>query len=206
MTSIDDNASASSDDSMNRKIRATVKVRQLRLRRADDSESEEEEEEDREGLPSDTNSHLNSIITQRSNVLSTPRYKAASPPRREIPAVAVVPVRSSPRLAARLQSSMMANKQQKQQNRAGEGALPDGLDTLTQRSKDSFHIVTDDSGISTATKVTSPISGKEYNLLTTDLKAAQLRKLASNVGVKNHHCLKKEVICKMIAERLLDEV
>jgi hypothetical protein len=69
MTSIDDNASASSDDSMNRKIRATVQVRQLRLRRADDSESEEEEEEDREGLPLDTNSHLNSIVTQRSNVL-----------------------------------------------------------------------------------------------------------------------------------------
>jgi hypothetical protein len=42
--------------------------------------------------------------------------------------------------------------------------------------------------------------------LTTDLKAAQLRKLASNVGVKNHHRLKKEIICQMIAERLLDEV
>jgi hypothetical protein len=85
------------------------------------------------------------------------------------------------------------------------GALSDGLDILTQQSKDSFHIVTDDSGIRTATKVISPISGKGYNLMT-DLKAAQLWRLASNVGVKNHHCLKKEVICKMIAERLLDEV
>jgi len=204
MTSIDDNASASSDDSMNRKIHATVTVRQLRLRRPEDSESDDDD--DREGLPSVTNSHPNSIVTQHSNVLCTPRNKApASPSRREIPAVAVVSVRSSPRLAARSQSSTTANKQ-KQQNRAGEGSLPDGLDTLTQRSKDSFHIVTDDSGISIATKVISPISGKEYNLLTTDLKAAQLRKLASNVGVKNHHRLKKEIICQMIAERLLDEV
>jgi hypothetical protein len=132
MTSIDDNASASSDDSMNHKIRATVTVHQLRLSRPEDDSESEEAEDDREGLPSVTNSHPNSIVAQCSNVLCTPRNKAASPPsRREIPAVAVVPVRSSPRLAARSQSSTMANKQ-KQQNRAGEGSLPDGLDTLTQ--------------------------------------------------------------------------
>jgi hypothetical protein len=205
MTSINDNASASSeDDSMNSKIHATVTVRQLRLCKPGDSETEYEDDDQEQGSLSVTNSHLNSIITQPSNVHHTPTI-AASPPRREIPAVAVVPVRSSPRLAARSQSSTMANKP-KQQKRVGEGSLPDGLDTLTQQSKDIFHIVMDDSGISTATKVISPISGKEYNFLTMDLKAAQLWKLASNVGVKNHHRLKKEVICQMIAERLLDDV
>jgi hypothetical protein len=90
MTSINDNPSASSEDnSMNRKICATVTVRQLRLCKAEDSKSEDED--DQEGLLSVTNSHLNSIITQHSNV-HTPPTIAASPPCQEIPAVAVVPV------------------------------------------------------------------------------------------------------------------
>jgi hypothetical protein len=63
MTRINDNASASSeDDSMNRKIHATVTVCQLRLCKPG------EDDDDQEGLLSVTNSHLNSIITQHSNV------------------------------------------------------------------------------------------------------------------------------------------
>jgi hypothetical protein len=88
MTSINDNASASSKgDSMNCKIYATEMVCQLRLCK------NAEDEDDREELPLVTNSHLNSIVTQHSNVHTPPI--AASPPCREIPATAVVPVQIS---------------------------------------------------------------------------------------------------------------
>jgi hypothetical protein len=217
MTSTDnhENASLSSEDSLNRKIKATSLGKGLQLFNGGSDESEEEEAEPSRSANS---SHLNSLITQRSNmntpkaapeVASIPRRTS---PRRDIPAVAIVP-RTSPRLAARSKSSSKhttkknsSSNNKKKQNRTGEGLLPDGLETLTRSSRDNFHIDFDEhQNPLYATKVIGT-DGKEYDLMSTDLKLSQLRKLASNVGVKNHHRSKKEAICEMIAESIMDEV
>jgi hypothetical protein len=215
MTGTDDNASvASEDSSLHRKIQATLLGKGLQLFNGGSDESEEEE-----AVPSHSanSSHLNSLITQRSNmntpkaapgVASIPRRTS---PRREIPAVAIVP-RTSPRLASRRSKSSSTNKKnnnnkKKKQNRIGEGLLPDGLETLTKSSRDNFTILFDeDENPLYATKVISSTTKKEYDLMSSDLKLSQLRKLASNVGVKNHHRSNKETICEMIAESLMDEV
>jgi hypothetical protein len=190
---------------MHRKIHATVTVRQMRLSKPSDSKSEDEDSV--LGLqPSGADSQPTSTIAAAAlNQMSTP---SQAPPRREIP-LAVVPLRTSPRLAARAKPSSTSSKKKttnktKKQNRVREGSLPPGLANITNQRKDNFFIVTDEFGINSVTKVTDA-DGKEYNLLTTDLKVAQLQKLASNVGVKNHHHTKKEVICQLIAKKLFDK-
>jgi hypothetical protein len=142
MTSTDnhENASLSSEDSLNRKIKATSLGKGLQLFNGGSDESEEEE-----AVPSCSanSSHLNSLITQCSN-MNTPKAApgVASIPRqtspcRDIPAVAIVP-QTSPRLAARSKSSSKhtskknsSSNNKKKQNRTGEGLLPDGLEKLT---------------------------------------------------------------------------
>lgn len=111
---------------------------------------------------------------------------------------------STPAASGRTSTTTAAKKTTggRKYNRSGESKLPPDFEGLTIADRDKFTIIEDEDGVPTVSHVF--VGNKSYDLCT-DLMLSQLRKLASNLGVKNHHKAKKEICCNLIAQTILDE-
>jgi hypothetical protein len=193
--------SAASEDSMMKKIAALTSVKDM-CGGTEDIESEDDDEDDGEGTPSSSGGI--SLITQHP----TPVYETPKATRPSAKAKKGGGSRNSSSSGKAKKQPPVGGKTTKgakksNKNRSGENSLPEGLEQLTRKDQDNFKIDFDNDCGGIVVKIIGK-GGEEYDPKE-DLFLSQLRKLASNVGVRNHHAANTNKVCRLIAEAILDE-